>query len=285
MPDWTNGYITANNLKIHYYRTGGDKPPVVINHGAGDDGLCFTHIAKELEQDYDVIMPDGRGHGKSGSGKGDYSTGQRVEDLAGLIRSLKLERPVVGGHSLGAETSMHLAATYPELARGIFLEDPPIFLPGENLDLPADQGGKPIQPEEIGKMMAKYMRMMKIMPKFIGERMARKASPTYPDDEIKPWINSKKRVSFDFLSSLAGMPLHGSDPFETIEKITVPTLLFIGDREKMSIVSVECAEQAAKANPRVQVVHLAGASHDIRRTRCDGYLPALKKFLSDMYSS
>jgi N-formylmaleamate deformylase len=285
MPKWSDGYLTANNLKIHYYRTGGDKLPVVINHGAGDDGLCFTHVVKELEQDYDVIMPDARGHGKSGSGKGDYSTSQRVEDLAGLIRSLKLERPIVGGHSLGAETSMHMAAQYPELTRGIFLEDPPIFMPGEKFDLPADQGGQTIKPEEIGKMMAKYMRMMKIMPKFIGEGMARKASPTYPDDEIKPWIDSKKRVSSDFLNSLARMPLNISDPFAVIEKISVPTILFIGDREKMSIVSVECAEEAARINPLVKVIHLEGASHDIRRTRFDGYLPALQQFLFEVYHS
>jgi hypothetical protein len=31
MPNWSDGYLTANNIKIHYYRTGGDKPPVVIN--------------------------------------------------------------------------------------------------------------------------------------------------------------------------------------------------------------------------------------------------------------
>ena len=284
MPSWSDHYITANSLKIHYYRTGGDKPPVVINHGAGDDGLCFTHVVKELEHDFDVIMPDARGHGKSGSGKKDYSTSSRVEDLAGVIRALELDRPVVGGHSLGAETSMHLAARYPDLARGIFLEDPPIFLPGEKFELPADQAGRDIKPEEIGRMMAKYMRIMKLLPKFIGERMARKASPTYPDDEIKPWINSKKRVSFDFLSSLASLPMHANDPFDVIEKITVPTLLFIGDRANMSIVSVECAEQAARVNPLVQVVHLEGASHDIRRTRCDGYLLALQQFLADIYT-
>ena len=48
MPDWSDGYVTANNLKIHYYRTGGSKPPVVINHGAGDDGLCFTHVVEGI---------------------------------------------------------------------------------------------------------------------------------------------------------------------------------------------------------------------------------------------
>ena len=67
------------------------------------------------------------------------------------------------------------------------------------------------------------------------------------------------------------------------KKITVPMLLIIGDREKMSIVSQEAAQEAARVNDKVRVVHLAGASHDIRRTRFDGYMPALKQFLGEMY--
>jgi pimeloyl-ACP methyl ester carboxylesterase len=126
-----DGYATANGLKIHYYRTGGDKPQIIINHGAGDDGLCWTHLVKELENDYDVILPDARGHGKSASGKGNYSTTQRVADLAGLVQALALDRPVIGGHSMGADTALNFAAAHPEMTRAIFLEDPPIFLPGE----------------------------------------------------------------------------------------------------------------------------------------------------------
>jgi pimeloyl-ACP methyl ester carboxylesterase len=279
MTQWSEGYIAANNIKIHYYRTGGNKPPVVINHGAGDDGLCFTHVVKELEQAYDAIMPDGRGHGKSSPGNKDYSSQSRAEDLAGLIRALGLDHPVVGGHSLGAETSMILAACYPELVRGIFLEDPPIILPGETFG----DGKQTIKGEDIGKMMAKFMRMFKLMPKFIGVRMARKASPTYPEDEIQPWVDAKKRMSNDFLSSMATMHIEQSDPFEVFKRITVPVLLIIGDREKMSIVSQEAAQEAARVNDKVRVVHLEGASHDIRRTRCDGYLPALTQFLAEMY--
>jgi N-formylmaleamate deformylase len=276
---WSDGYVTANGIKIHYYRTGGDKPKVVINHGAGDDGLCWTRVVEELEADYDVILPDARGHGKSDSGKKNYSTKQLVADLAGIILELKLDLPVVGGHSMGAMTSLHLAADHPNLTRGIFLEDPPIFLPGEKFS----NGDQVINIEDIGKMMAKFMRMFKLLPRFIGTRMARKASPTYPDSEIIPWINSKKRVSFDFLNSISSMEMDSSDPFEVFTKITVPVLFYIGDREKMSIVSQEVAHEAARLNNNVRVVHLEGASHDIRRTRFDGYMPALKKFLCEMY--
>lgn len=279
MSTWSENIVVTNGIKIHYYRTGGDKPPVVINHGAGDDGLCWTHLARELDRDYDLILPDARGHGKSDSGKGDYSTAARVADLLGLIHTLKLERPVVGGHSMGADTSMHLAADYGQWVRGIFLEDPPIILPGEIFG----DGKQTFKAEEIGKMMAKFMRIFKRLPRFVGVRLARKNSPTYPDDEIMPWIDSKRRLSRDFLNSMPSLKLDMSAPFEVVQRITVPVLLFIGDREKMSIVSQEAARQLVSANDKVQLVHLAGASHDIRRTRFDGYLPALQQFLAALH--
>lgn len=282
MSKWPDGYINTNGLKLHYYRTGGNKPQVVFNHGAGDDGLCWTHIVKELENDYDIIMPDARGHGKSASGQEDYSSKQRVEDLAGLITALKLDRPIIGGHSMGADTSMRLAAKYPELVRGVFLEDPPIVLPGEKMGTP-DQTMKS---EDMGKMMRRFMLMFKLMPHFIGVRMARKMSPTYPDDEINPWVDSKRRVSFDFLNSMNAMAdMLSANPFEAIKQIQVPVILFIGDKEKMSIVSREAAQKATEANAKLRVVHLEGASHDIRRTRFDGYMPALKNFLAEVYGS
>jgi N-formylmaleamate deformylase len=226
---------------------------VVLNHGAGDDGLCFTRVAKQLEADYDLILPDARGHGRSGSGRGEYSTRARVEDLAGLIQALQLRRLVVGG------------------------------LPGEKFTLPPEQGGRSIQGEQIGRMMARFMRLIKLLPAFLGEHLARRDSPAYPDDEIKPWVASKKRVSFDFLNSLASSQMLPDDPLAVVRKITVPVVLVIGDREKMSLVSQETAAEASRQNRLVKVVHLVGASHDIRRTRFDGYMGALKEFLEEMY--
>ena len=281
MSEWFDGYVTANGIKLHYTRTGGDKPVVVMNHGLGDDGLCWTHVAKQLEQEYDLILPDARGHGKSASGKGDYSLQQRVADLKGIIEALKLDRPIIGGHSMGADTSLHLAAEFPELTRGVFLEDPPIILPGEKLGS-ADQ--QLDSAEDLGKMMVKFFRLFKLLPKFISRPMAKKAMPSYPEDEITPWLNSKKRISFDLINGVAGMEINLSDPFEAISRIQAPILLFIGDKEKMSITSPEAAQKAAEANDNLRVVHLEGASHDIRRTRFDGYLPELQSFFREVYA-
>jgi pimeloyl-ACP methyl ester carboxylesterase len=238
-------------------------------------------VAKVLEADYEVIMPDARGHGRSSPGNGNYSTAARVADLASLVEALDLERPVIGGHSLGADTSLHFAAAFPGKVRGIFLEDPPIILPGDTFKA----GGQTINPTDAGKLMANTMRIYKILPSFIGRRLAQKMSPGYPDDEINPWIDSKRRVSFDFLNALPKLGFHNINPINVFKEVNTPIALFIGDRENMAIVTREAAREIFHANEKVEVVHLAGASHDIRRTRFDGYMPALRSFLESVNQS
>ena len=59
----TEGDILANSIRQHYYRTGGEKPPLLLLHGFNEYGLTWLRVAKELERDYDIIMLDARGHG------------------------------------------------------------------------------------------------------------------------------------------------------------------------------------------------------------------------------
>jgi pimeloyl-ACP methyl ester carboxylesterase len=278
---WAQGDIQANGIQIHYYRTGGDKPQVVLNHGALDDGLCWTRVAKALEADYDLIMLDARGHGSSDSGQGDYTSQSRAADLAGAIQALELDRPVVGGHSLGADAALYMAAQYPELTRGVFLEDPPIIMAGQ-----AIFGGNLAQVKDPLKFMQIFMRIIRILPGFIGLPLARKMNSGYPDEEIVPWLKSKRRCSRDYLANIsASLDLSKGIPTALLSRIEVPILLIIGDRESGAIVSLEVAEQIKAAAADVHIVHLAGASHDIRRVRFDGYQAALRSFLDKIHFS
>jgi predicted alpha/beta-fold hydrolase len=74
MAVWQSGDIEVNGLSLHYTRTGGDKPQVVLAHGFSDDGLCWTPVAELLEADYDVIMVDARGHGRSEGPEAGYGS-------------------------------------------------------------------------------------------------------------------------------------------------------------------------------------------------------------------
>ena len=69
-------------------------------------------------------MWDARGHGLSDPPKPADEPDVMVDDLAGLIRELKLVKPIVMGHSMGSATAAWFGAKYPDIAHAIVLEDP-----------------------------------------------------------------------------------------------------------------------------------------------------------------
>jgi len=103
---WAEGDVLTNGIRMHYYRTGGDKPPLVLAHGFSDNGLCWSPVARVLQADYDVIMIDARNHGKSEAPATAGGSRAQGDDLAGLIRALKLEEPAVMGHSMGGGATL-----------------------------------------------------------------------------------------------------------------------------------------------------------------------------------
>ena len=118
---WTDGYVIANGIRIHYWRTGGNKPALVMAHGSSDDGLCWTNLAREFQDQYDIVMFDARGHGLSDPPSPSDPPDVQVEDLAGLIKELKLVRPILMGHSMGSSSVARFAAKYPDVARAVIL--------------------------------------------------------------------------------------------------------------------------------------------------------------------
>src|SRR6266568_3832496 len=87
---WSEGDVFANGFRHHYYRTGSENPPLLLLHGFNEYGLTWLRVAKALEQDYDIIMLDARGHGHSDGIASGFSTTLLVEDVISVIRELKL---------------------------------------------------------------------------------------------------------------------------------------------------------------------------------------------------
>ena len=43
---WQSAFSNTNGIRLHYTRTGGAKPPLVLAHGITDDGLCWSPVAE-----------------------------------------------------------------------------------------------------------------------------------------------------------------------------------------------------------------------------------------------
>lgn len=114
---------------------------VGIDEGAGDPALVFvhgwtcnrSHFQPQIDHfaaTHRCVAFDHRGHGTSGRPAGDdYAIATLAADVAAIIETLELDRPVVVGHSMGAATAFELAAHRPELVRGIVLVDSAPLVP------------------------------------------------------------------------------------------------------------------------------------------------------------
>ena len=272
LPHWTQGDVDVNGVKIHYYRTGdGSKPALVLAHGFSDGGLCWLPVARDLEADFDVVLPDARGHGLSQR----LQTGEHIDqvaDLAGLIRSLQLNRPVVGGHSMGAGVSAALGARFPDLARALILEDPPWWLPRPE----AEEKPKDEEPKENP-----YHAWLKSLESATIEEVIAKCradSPTWAEVELRPWAETKMQFDPVFFTTEG----EWMDWQEILGRLIVPTLLIKGDHEKGAIVTPDVAQRAVEINPLVQVADIAGVGHNIRRENYPDFMAALRRFLQEL---
>jgi pimeloyl-ACP methyl ester carboxylesterase len=120
---WQEGAVRVNGMRLHYYRTGETKPALLLLHGFNENGLTWLRVARALEADFDVVMPDARGHGHSeGVAAGGFSSDLLLADVAALIPALGLGRPRVIGFSQGGMTALRLAAAHPDLVHSFIYE-------------------------------------------------------------------------------------------------------------------------------------------------------------------
>jgi pimeloyl-ACP methyl ester carboxylesterase len=272
MAPWLSAEIEANGLRLHYTRTGGDKPPLVLAHGFSDDGLCWTPVARALEDDYDVIMVDARGHGQSQAPERGYAPTDYAADLAGAIAALGLRRPAVLGHSMGAATALALAGAHPDVPGAILLEDPPARWVAQPAAGPADQAWQ----ARMHDWMTELKR--KTREELIAAQHAE--TPSWSEDELGPWADAKLRLNLNVLNR---GDLATSEWRATLRRITCPALLITADPAQGAIVTEVDAAALQALVPQLRVAHIAGAGHNIRRGQFDRYMQVVRDFLGETY--
>jgi pimeloyl-ACP methyl ester carboxylesterase len=113
--------------RIAYEIYGEGERTLVLVHGLLMNRHMYDHLAPELaSRGFRVVIVDMLGHGASDqpTDMRAYSMGAFADQLAALCDHLELDRPVVGGTSLGANVSLEMATRHPGKARGLFIEMP-----------------------------------------------------------------------------------------------------------------------------------------------------------------
>ena len=265
--DWTQDTVKVDDgIELFYTRTGkGEKPAIVLAHGITDNGLCWGELAADLEADYDLIMYDAYGHGKS-SRIDPEKRFDMVEDLHDLIQALDLKKPCVIGHSMGAATAAGFAARYPGWLSCLVLEDPP-WSDAPTTDEQLKEG---LENWKKGNLAAKEKTAKELI------KAMQKKSPNWEEAILQPWAESKLEMD---IAVFDHFPLDRTDWRETAKAIEVPTLLITGDNTLGAIVTPKLGVEAMEIMGFCEFGHISNAGHCVRYEEYQPYLTMVKLFL------
>ena len=134
MPTPNDCYVELRGLPFHYRDWDGDGRPVLLLHGLASTCHIWDLVAPLLARDFRIAAMDQRGHGQSAQVDDGYDFATVLGDAAALIEHLGWQRPIVVGHSWGADVALELAVAHPESVSGL------IFVDGGTIDISGRPG-------------------------------------------------------------------------------------------------------------------------------------------------
>ena len=101
----------------------------VALHGITASAASWVPVAEALPTEWSLFAVDLRGRGHSADLPGPYGFGRHIEDVLAAVAHLRLEQPVLAGHSLGAYLALLTADREPGTFGGLLLVDGGLPLP------------------------------------------------------------------------------------------------------------------------------------------------------------
>lgn len=116
--------LLKNNIKLNTYVSTDDrdKPAILFIHFSGGTLQMWNGIIPFFQDQYRIIAPDLRGHGKSDRPLRGYHIDDFAHDMFLLLQELNINKCHIVGSSLGAEVGLSLAASHPEMVLSLVCE-------------------------------------------------------------------------------------------------------------------------------------------------------------------
>lgn len=263
MTSWTSGFCRANGTTIYYLRTGGSKPPLVLLHGLTGSGACWTPLARSLESEYDVVMPDARGHGNSSTPLHGYRYEDHAHDIIELIQGLGLSAPILLGHSMGGMTAAVVAASSAQIIRSVILVDPTFLSPQRQREVcdsdVIEQHRRLLSQDKCDVIIQLQLRHARRSPEIV---------------ELIASARLQTRISaFDVLTP------PNPEYYQLVDALNVPILFVVGDA---GVVSLQTARELQSRNSLVRIELIQDAGHGVQYDQPERFEAVVKSFLQSM---
>ncbi len=268
-------FLTVDGVRLHYTDQG-QGSPVVLIHGnvvRGDDWE-ISGVAPLLRRGHRVIIFDRPGFGHSERPHGRMWTAQEQADvLRAALRHLRVERPVIVGHSWGTLGALALAERHPAEIGGLVLLSGYYFWTVRPDVLPPILGALPVLGDVLshtiaplaGWLQMPLLQWAMFSPLRVPERFRRRYSTAMA---LRP--SQLRATSMDGALMIPGA-VALRDRYQTL---TMPVFIMAGAGDR--VVFKRMAERLAAAVPGSTLRIVAGVGHMLHHAVPDQVVEAIE---------
>ncbi|HEY91041.1 MAG TPA: alpha/beta hydrolase [Dehalococcoidia bacterium] len=252
------------------YEVSGQGPTVVFLHGYTGSTQDWVKQIRVLSSQYQVIVLDHRGHGKSSapSREEDYSVEILATDTFTLFNMLGITKCCLGGHSLGGFTTLQFTVEHQDMLAGLVL-----------VDTSSGQFGRDANYAQLRQKLDELARTQGMEAAFeydaSNNPMRVEKFEKYPEQRE---ITRRKmlQTSVDGYIYMSRAISKWEPLTERLSEIKVPTLIFWGDED------LPFEEPSRIMNEGIadsELVTIGGAGHNPHEEAPDIFNETLLKFL------
>jgi 3-oxoadipate enol-lactonase len=236
-------FLSVEGSQIYFEECGTSPQTVVFLHDGVLHSAAWDDVWPEFCRHFHAIRYDRRGYGRSPAATSGYF---ETDDLAALLRHLKVSRAVIVGSSHGGEISINFTLDHPEIVQQLVL-------------VGAVVGGMPYSEHFLdrGNVLGKPLEK--------GDVQGAVAEASKDKYLITPGHDAAKKRMAELLSANpqdlthAEFALRPKPALPRLHEISVPTLVLVGDAD---IPDVHAHAGAIEAGiPRARRVVLKDVGH------------------------
>ncbi|MBL7885379.1 MAG: alpha/beta fold hydrolase [Flavobacterium sp.] len=281
----TESLIDSGNTKLHFRTFGTGKPILIINGGPGMDSNGFEKVAQDIAQmNYQTIIYDQRGTGKSTLQKSSaeaITMDLMVEDIENLRHHLKIEKWTILGHSFGGIMAAYYASKHPEIIdKLIFSSSGGVNLKFMNyVQKRLNNNLTTIERDSLNFYQRK--REAGDNSQATIEKRAHFLAKAYVFDKSKSSAIAQRMTTTNYtINSLVFQNLQKIqfDCSNSFYNFKQPVLILQG---KNDIISVETAQEIAKAFPNSKLILMEKCGHYGWIDANELYYNSINKFLNN----
>jgi non-heme chloroperoxidase len=171
----------SQNVRLEVLDYGGSGRPLVLLPGGGDTAHVFDDFAPKLTGDFHVYGITRRGFGESSFAEPASGADTFGDDVLAVLDALKLDRPVVAGHSIGGQELSSIGTRYPNRVSALVYLDAAFAYAFDNGKVPTFEEiskiGFPQTPPPADADLATFDALRQYYLRVLGF--------TYPESELR----------------------------------------------------------------------------------------------------